>query len=71
MPGPDQGNVPEEVSFINTQLLGRYAECIANGIREAYQNSDELSRKSFERSKIYDLGTFRGRMIDVYSKILE
>ena len=24
MPGRDQGDVPEEVSFINTQLSGRY-----------------------------------------------
>ena len=27
MQGRDQGNVPEEVSFINTQLSGRYVLC--------------------------------------------
>ena len=31
MQGRDQGNVPEEVSFINTQLSGRY-DLTAQGI---------------------------------------
>lgn len=45
-------------------------ESIADGIRQSYQNSEELSRKSFARSEMYDLGIFRRRMIEVYSKIL-
>ena len=30
MQGRDQGNVPEEVSFINTQLSGRYVAAISD-----------------------------------------
>lgn len=46
-------------------------ESIANGVREACRNSEELSKRGSERSKIYDLSTLRKNMMEVYCKILE
>jgi glycosyltransferase involved in cell wall biosynthesis len=47
----------------------RDPESIANGIRYAIANKDEMAMKSLERSKLYTLWEFNKKMISVYKKI--
>jgi glycosyltransferase involved in cell wall biosynthesis len=45
-------------------------ESIADGIRNAIANKEDLSRKSIERSKLYTFEEFKRKMIKVYESII-
>jgi len=44
----------------------RDPESIANGIRNAIANKEEMAMKSLERSKLYTLEEFKKKMMNVY-----
>ena len=48
MPGRDQGDVPDEVSFINTQLSGRYVLGMIRRERRYYNDAFWLGSKDKE-----------------------
>lgn len=45
-------------------------ESIANGIMEAINNKEEISKRSLERSKLYTMESFSKKMINVYKSII-
>lgn len=47
----------------------RDPESIANGIRNAIANKDDMAMKSLERSKLYTLEEFKKKMISVYKNL--